>query len=133
MTFVEILNSCIMKKFNVIFVLSLTILFITSTISYAQDKPEEKALEKTNELKKELKLTNDQYDSILGINKIYIKKFEKLRGGNGERPDSAKREKFIKMRQEWNQEIEKILTKEQFEHFLEYQKNQRPPMRPNKN
>jgi len=124
-----------MKKFNFKITLNLLVLnlFLASIISCTQDISEKRAINMTDNLNTELNLNEMQYDSVLNINKKYITKFEKMSKGNNERLYPGKREEFMKVRQEWNQELEEVLTKEQFEKYQENERKQRPQKRPNKN
>lgn len=112
--------------FNIFLFLST---FFVSAISSAQNPSDTKAIEITDNMKEDLNLSDNQYDQVLEINKYYLKKMDNLRNGN--EPGSGMREELVKMKSEWDKDLEKILTPEQFEKYKENKMNQRTRRVPN--
>ncbi len=108
--------------------LFISILFITA-VSCAQNPSDTKAVEITDNMKEELNLSDKQYDQVLEINKTHFKKSEDFRNEN--KPGSGVREESIKIKSEWDSELKKVLTKEQFKKYQENKMNQRTKRVPN--
>lgn len=115
-----------MKKIYATSLLAFCFLFVSSALQ-AQNS-EEKAKEITDNMKDELSLNENQYESALEINTTYIAKFEEIRNGINGRPDASTREKLKTTRNDWNTELERVLTDEQYEKHLENQKKNRKSM-----
>lgn len=100
--------------------LSKTLLFISvffvTTCTYAQNQSDIKAVKITDNMNEQLTLSNQQYDQILDLNKKYLKKTDDLKNNES---GSVKRESFSKVINEWDSELEKVLTKEQYEKYKE--------------
>ena len=108
--------------------LFISFLFVTA-ISCAQNPSDTKAVEITDNMKEELNLSDKQYDQILEINKKHLKKLDDFRNEN--EPGSGMHDEFIKIKTEWDSELEKVLTKEQFEKYQGNNMKQRRKMMPN--
>ena len=108
--------------------LCISIFFIT-TVSCAQNTADTKALEITDNMKKELNLSDKQYDQVLEINNEHLNKLDDFKNKNEK--GSGMREEFLKMNSEWDKALEEVLTAEQFEKHRENKKNQRAKRVPN--
>lgn len=99
-------------------------IFLVVTYSYAQNQSDTKAVEITDNMKEQLTLSDQQYDQVLDINKKYLKKLDDFRNEN--KPGSGVRGEFTKIKSEWDNELEKVLTNVQFEKYKENKINARP-------
>jgi len=111
-----------MKK---IIAMSLFNLLLCTSISFAQNSSDEKATEMTDKMKNELSLTETQYESVLEINKEYISKIKEIAGEDKGRPDPETIEEITKIRKDWDAEIEKVLTEEQFKTYQANKESQK--------
>ena len=111
-----------MKK---IIIMSIFNLLLFSSISFAQNSSSEKATKMTDKMKNELNLTGEQYELALEINKTYLAKFEELRTKKEENATPGLREEFMKADQNWNTELEKVLSEEQFKNYQKNKENQK--------
>ena len=121
-----------MKKLG--FLVLFAMLF--ATISMAQDRgmgnfdPKEMAKRQTEELTKTLDLNKDQQKKVLDLNLKQAEQMQAMRddmrnsGGDRE----AMRDKMMKLREEQNKEMKKVLTESQYkkyEKYLEERRNMR--------
>jgi hypothetical protein len=113
-----------MKKLGLL----LMVLILGTSISMAQNRggqnmsPEERAKSQTKELDELLDLNKDQEKKVYELNLKASKNMAKMRDdmqGGGDR--EAMREKFGKLREENDKEMEKILTDSQFKKYVKYQ------------
>lgn len=105
---------------NIVLLISI---FFIPIISFAQNPSDIKAVEITDNMKEQLTLSNQQYDEVLNVNKKYLKKLDDFRNEN--EPGSGVREESMKIKSEWDNELEKVLTNVQFEKYKENKMNQR--------
>lgn len=102
------------------------VLFLTTQVSFAQEKLEQKAAGLVKEMNAKLtdatKLTPDQEKQLL---QIYIEKIKEVRAAKNEITDeTAQKEKVKEINKTYGKKInETILTKEQKEALKEYRKN----------
>lgn len=121
-----------MKKLG--FIMLVAMLFATA--SMAQDRgmgnfdPKEMAKRQTEELTKTLDLNKDQQKKVLDINLKQAEKMQamrdEMRNGGGDR--EGMRDKMMKLREEQNKEMKKVLTDDQYkkyEKYLEERRNMR--------
>jgi len=119
-----------MKKILFVFMVSI----LVTTISYAQNRggqrnfdPEEIAKRQTEELKETLDLKKDQEKKVYELNLKNGKKMAEMRqNSDGDR--EAMRASFMKLREEQNKEMKKILSDTQYkkyEKYLEERRNRR--------
>ena len=121
-----------MKKLGLL----LLSVFVFTVVSTAQDRgqrnfdPKEMAKRQTEELTKVLDLNKDQQKKVLELNTEAGEKMSAMRNdmmsGGGDR--EALREKMMKIREDQNKEMKKILTEEQYkkyEKYLEERRSQR--------
>ena len=121
-----------MKKLGLL----LLSVFVFTVVSTAQDRgqrnfdPKEMAKRQTEELTKVLDLNKDQQKKVLELNTEAGEKMSAMRNdmmsGGGDR--EAMREKMMKIREDQNKEMKKILTEDQYkkyEKYLEERRSQR--------
>ncbi|MDR1896329.1 MAG: hypothetical protein LBR10_06020 [Prevotellaceae bacterium] len=118
--------------------LILTLMFLTSGILYAQQggnqgqrgqrgqrqTTEERVKAQADSLKKNLALTDQQYDSVKVISLKYAKKSEEAFAKSRE-ANNRNMTEFQKIQEEQNQELKKVLTEEQYKKYEEQNKNRR--------
>jgi hypothetical protein len=85
---------------------------------------EERVKAQSDRMKKDLELTDIQYDSVQKINLKYAQKVEEARKGNQEQ-SAQNRETFRKNQEEQNKELKAILTEDQYKKYEEQLKTRR--------
>jgi len=99
--------------------LFLTLLFFTavlvSAVAQRGGSPEEKATAFTNEMKKELNLSDAQYDQALDINLAFANEAQGLRSMSRDERKPA----FMRLRTQRNEQMREILDDEQFKGYVE--------------
>ena len=111
--------------FLLLFVFSLT------TVTMAQDNgrrdfdPKEMAKRQTEELTKALGLTKDQQKKVLDLNNETAEKMTAMRGQRGEGDREAMREKMMKIREDEQKEMKKILNDNQYKKYEKYLEERR--------
>jgi hypothetical protein len=114
--------------------LLLLVLLLTVTISVGVAQPRFDPKERTKELKERLKLDEKQTKQI---EDIFIKQSEQMQGmfgGGGDREQM--REQMMKLREETNKKVEKVLNEKQkaeYKKYLEEMQSRRQQMRPGGN
>ncbi|MFZ9029130.1 MAG: hypothetical protein ACO2Z9_08960 [Crocinitomicaceae bacterium] len=91
--------------------------------------PEQRAKKKTDHLKEELSLTDDQYNKVNDLTVKVIQKIDVIK--KDDTMDDARKKEFIKgNKKDFESEMKKILTSEQFEKFQEMKKNHKKGPKP---
>lgn len=117
-----------MKKLGLL----LLSVFVFTVVTTAQDRgprnfdPKEMAKRQTEELTKVLDLNKDQQKKVLELNTKSGEKMSELREdmmGGGDR--EAMREKMMKIREDQNKEMKKILTEDQYKKYEKYLEERR--------
>ena len=111
-------------------VLGMAIGLLVAVAGFSQPpkhSPEERAKMNTDRMKTAVNLSNSQYEQVYALNLKYAEKMQDLRKQSGDREE--KRELVKKMRQEQQQEMRSILTKDQVEAYRNYQKEKRSEMK----
>jgi LAS superfamily LD-carboxypeptidase LdcB len=85
---------------------------------------EERVKAQTDRMKKDLELTDVQYDSVQKINLKYAKKADEARKNNRENPEQN-REIFRKNQDAQSKELKAILTESQYKKYEEQLKTRR--------
>lgn len=94
-----------------------------------QMTPEEHAKKKTDHLKAELNLTEDQYSKVFNLTLKVSEKIEAIK--KDDTMDEEKKKKFIQgNKKDFNKEMKQILTAEQFEKFQSMKKESQEHMPP---
>ena len=83
--------------------------------------PAQMAKRQADQMKTELKLTDDQYTKVLNLYKKQSEDMQKMMQ-SGDRPD---RESMQASREKYNAEIKKVLTDDQYKKWSELEKNRR--------
>lgn len=91
--------------------------------------PEQRAKKKTDHLKEELSLTDDQYNKVNDLTVKVIQKIDAIK--KDDTMDEARKKEFIKgNKKDFESEMKNILTSEQFEKFQEMKKNHKKGPKP---
>lgn len=94
-----------------------------------QMTPEERAKKKTDHLKAELNLTEDQYSKVFNLTLKVSEKIEAIK--KDDTMDEEKKKKFVQgNKKDFNKEMKQILTAEQFEKFQSMKKESKEHMPP---
>lgn len=119
-----------MKKSGILMLVIMMISFAGMAQNWGggqQRSPEERAKSETATIKEKCGLNADQekkvYDLTLANGKKMAKMREEMMSGGG--PSGDMREKMMKMREEQNAEIKKILTAEQYKKYEKYLEERR--------
>jgi len=103
------------------------ILFITSINAQSVNRdslknatPEQRAQIQSNMMKNKLALTDDQYKQVSDINLKYARKMDNLKLNGGGKFSKARKAKSILS--DKDDELQKVLTKEQFEKYETFKK-----------
>jgi len=118
-----------MKKLGLLFLA----VFVITAVTQAQNRgprdfdPKEMAKRQTEELTEVLDLNKDQQKKVLELNTESGEKMSAMRGemmnGGGDR--EAMREKMMKIREDQNKEMKKILTEDQYKKYEKYLEERR--------
>lgn len=116
-----------MKKISLMI---LSVMLFT-VVSIAQNRgnfdPKEFAKRQTEELTKELSLNKDQQKKVLELNNQVADKMTAMRedmmSGGGDR--EGMRDKMMKIREDQQKEMKKILTEDQYKKYEKYLEEQR--------
>nr|WP_321406306.1 DUF4890 domain-containing protein [uncultured Carboxylicivirga sp.] len=96
----------------------LTIFIASASQAQNRPSPEERVKQQTEQMAKDLNLTEKQKEQVTELNKKFGEKMKKMRDENqGDR--EKMREAMGAMRTERNTELKKILTDEQYKKYLE--------------
>jgi len=103
------------------------ILFITSINAQSVNRdslknatPEQRAQIQSNMMKNKLALTDDQYRQVSDINLKYARKMDNLKQNGGGKFSKTRKAKSILS--DKDDELQKVLTKEQFEKYETFKK-----------
>lgn len=103
-------------------------LFISMSAVYAQDKSnEEWAQMLTENMKKDLSLTDDQYEKAYTINLAFINRASQIRNGDGGRLGKAR--KLKSANGDRNKMLKGVLTEEQYKKFKAQKSENREEMK----
>lgn len=106
---------------------SLVFLFV-SVAAIAQDKSnEDRAKLLTENMKKNLTLSDDQYEKAYTINLVFVNKVQQVRNGGGGRLAMARKLKSADS--ERDRMLKGVLTEEQFKKFKEQKSANREEMK----
>ncbi|MCL3780043.1 hypothetical protein EMN47_06535 [Prolixibacteraceae bacterium JC049] len=106
-----------------LFILVISMCIATSTTVLAQKQsPEERAKKELAWMTKELKLNETQVKKVEAISKTFNTKMKDLRK-SGDR--SQMRDAFMKMRDDRNKELQKVLTEDQYKKYQTLLKERR--------
>ena len=111
-----------------IFLLAVVILFGFSTMYFAQGMGRMTPEERTKQLTEQLKLDKDQAKKVQEIYEKSQQEMSKIFQNGGGFGDPATREKMMKLRQESNDEIMKLLNDKQKTEFKKIIEEQRKRM-----
>lgn len=112
------------KSIFVVILLALTANFLSAQRGGRGGSLEERATQRTERLTTDLSLSEAQAEKINAVFVDYGKKFTEARS-NAEGDREAMREMMGTLRSEQNEELQKYLTKEQFEKYLKLEAEQR--------
>jgi hypothetical protein len=111
-------------------ILGMAIGLLVAVAGFSQQQkhtPEERAKMNADRMKTAVNLSDSQYEQVYALNLKYAEKMQDLRKQSGDREE--KKELVRKMRQEQQQEMRTILTKDQLEAYRNYQKEKRSEMK----
>ena len=114
--------------FKKLSLLAVLLLFGFSTVYFAQGRGRMTPEERTKQLTEQLKLEKDQVKKVEAIMKKSQEEMTKIFESGGGFGDPATREKMMKLRQESNDEIMKLLNDEQKTEFKKIIEEQRKRM-----
>jgi len=97
----------------------LVLIMMTSLLSMAQPRfnPEKRAERLSNRMRDELKLDTKTYDAVKIINLKYAKKKQEIM--QSRMREDLRREKMKELKLAKNAEMKAVLTKKQYENYLE--------------
>ncbi|MCU4163686.1 Spy/CpxP family protein refolding chaperone [Carboxylicivirga caseinilyticus] len=96
----------------------LTIFIASASQAQNRPSPEERVKQQTEQMAKDLNLTEKQKEQVTELNKKFGEKMKKMRDENQGNREKM-REAMGELRTERNTELKKILTDEQYKKYLE--------------
>jgi len=106
----------------------LVLVLVSMNVLYAQDKSnEERAKMLTGNMKKNLALSDDQYEKAYTINLAFVTKASQIRNGGGGRLGKARKLKSADG--DRDKMLKGVLTEEQYKKFKEQKKENREEMK----